>query len=219
MRLLLTVVLTLLLSGCATTHNVAYTGTPLTSLSGIQHTVGGGETLWSISKKYNVGLDELLRANSLRRSSVIASGQVLTIPRGGMAKGHTLYRTSSDNFVWPVRGDIISAYGSKTGNVINKGVDIRTRNGADIRSSRAGKVVYCDSNMKGFGKTVILEHGDKYQTVYSYNSDILVRVGDEVPQMYVIAKAGRTGRAIEPSLHFEIRKDGEPQNPSFYLPH
>ena len=87
-----------------------------------------------------------------------------------------------------------------------------------VRASRSGKVVYRDQFMKGFGKTVILDHGDNYQTVYSYNSDILVNVGDQVAQNSVIAKVGRTGRAKDPTLHFEIRRDGEPQNPFFYLP-
>jgi len=67
------------------------------------------------------------------------------------------------------------------------------------------------------GKTVILDHGNNFQTVYSYNSDILVKVGDLVSQNTVIAKVGRTGRARQPSLHFEVRKNGEPQNPIYYL--
>ena len=101
--------------------------------------------------------------------------------------------------------------------VKNKGVDIRAIEGSAVRASRAGKVVYCDSQLKGFGKTVILDHGNNYQTVYSYNRDILVKVGDVVEQNTVIAKVGRTGRAREPSLHFEIRRNGEPQNPIYYL--
>lgn len=122
-------------------------------------------------------------------------------------------------FTWPVRGEVISPFGSKVGRVVNKGIDIQAGEGADVRAAKAGRVVYCDSHLKGFGKTVILDHGDKYQTVYAYNSDILVKVGDAVERNSVIAKAGRTGRARESMLHFEIRKDGEPQNPFYYLTH
>jgi len=129
------------------------------------------------------------------------------------------YTVPKDSFVWPVKGYIVSPFGSSVDRVKNKGIDIRTSEGAQIKASRSGRVVYCDSYLKGFGKTIILDHGDGYQTVYSYNSDILVRVGEDVLQNTVIAKAGRSGRAKEPALHFEIRKDGEPQNPAFYLPH
>jgi len=122
------------------------------------------------------------------------------------------------SFAWPVRGYILSPFGAKVDKVINKGIDIRAVEGSDVRAARAGRVVYCDSRHKGFGKTVILDHGSSLQTVYSYNSRILVNVGDAVRQNEVIAKAGRTGRAKEASLHFEIRKDGIPQDPLYYLP-
>lgn len=120
-------------------------------------------------------------------------------------------------FAWPVRGEITSYFGSKIGRVKNKGIDIKASEGTSVRAAKAGKVVFCDDQLKGFGKTVILDHGNKFQTVYSYNSKILVRVGDVVEQNMVIAKVGRTGRATQPTLHFEIRKDGSPQNPVYYL--
>ena len=120
-------------------------------------------------------------------------------------------------FARPVSGYVLSPFGAKVDRVINKGIDIRAAEGTLVRAARAGRVVYCDSRLKGFGKTVILDHGDSFQTVYSYNSEILVNVGDTVRQNDVIAKAGRTGRAKEPCLHFEIRKNGEPQNPERYM--
>ncbi len=126
---------------------------------------------------------------------------------------------TKDMFVWPVNGQVISPFGAKIDRVKNKGIDIRTEEGASVRASGSGRVVYCDTHLKGYGKTVILDHGDNFQTVYSYNSDILVKVGDAVSQNEAIAKTGKTGRAKEPGLHFEIRKDGEPQNPYYYLPH
>jgi murein DD-endopeptidase MepM/ murein hydrolase activator NlpD len=120
-------------------------------------------------------------------------------------------------FVWPARGEVISCFGSKFDRSKNKGVDIRVDEGTDIRASKSGRVVFCDEKFKGFGKTVIIDHGSRYQTVYAYNSIILVKVGDEVSQNTVIARSGSTGRAKEPSLHFEIRKDGRPEDPLSYL--
>jgi len=141
-------------------------------------------------------------------------GEICAPPRHDEAFRHP---SREGSFVWPVQGCIISAFGSKVGRVKNKGVDIRANEGSSVRASMGGKVIYCDSQLKGFGKTVILEHGNNYQSVYSYNSDILVRVGDVVAQNAVIARVGRSGRAKEASLHFEIRKNGLPQDPTYYL--
>lgn len=120
-------------------------------------------------------------------------------------------------FIWPVSGEVISSFSDKLDKTKNKGIDISSEEGRIVRASRGGKVVFCDSKVKGLGKTVILDHGDGYQTVYAYNSEILVKVGDKVEQSDVIARVGGTGRAKRPSLHFEIRKDGKAQNPSYYL--
>jgi murein DD-endopeptidase MepM/ murein hydrolase activator NlpD len=120
-------------------------------------------------------------------------------------------------FAWPANGRIIAPYGVKIDRVINKGIDIKVGEGSIIRAARAGRVVYCDTRQKGFGKTVIIDHGNGYQTVYAFNSEILVKTGDTVSQNDAIARSGNTGRAAEPSLHFEIRKNGMPQNPIAYL--
>jgi septal ring factor EnvC (AmiA/AmiB activator) len=119
-------------------------------------------------------------------------------------------------FAWPVKGNIITPFGVN-GSLRSKGIDIKAREGSYVRAAKSGRVVYCDPNLKGFGKTVILDHGGGVQTVYAYNSDILVKVGDDVTKGAVIARSGATGRAREPSLHFEVRRNGEPQNPAYYL--
>jgi murein DD-endopeptidase MepM/ murein hydrolase activator NlpD len=121
------------------------------------------------------------------------------------------------SFMWPVKGSVSSYFGAKFDRSKNRGVDILCNEDTDVRAARAGRVVFCDEKFKGFGKTVMLEHGDGLQTVYAYNSAILVRTGDEVAQGSVIARSGRSGRAKEPSLHFEIRKNGEPMNPLSFL--
>ncbi|MDD5422754.1 MAG: LysM peptidoglycan-binding domain-containing M23 family metallopeptidase [Candidatus Omnitrophota bacterium] len=209
-----------LLSGCATAPVAHYTPSAApVSTGALRYTVKSGDTLWSISRVYDIDLKTLLHANSLQGSTLISTGQVLLIPGRVKERASSVYKPSTkDTFIWPVRGRVVSPFGAKIGKVINKGVDIEAREGTSILASRAGKVVYCDAYLKGFGKTVILDHGDRYQTVYSYNSEILSKVGDEVTQGYVIARVGRTGRAQESCLHFEIRKDGEPQNPAYYLP-
>ncbi|MBI4974444.1 MAG: M23 family metallopeptidase, partial [Candidatus Omnitrophica bacterium] len=125
---------------------------------------------------------------------------------------------TNDSFIWPVSGTVVAFFGARVDKVRNKGIDIRASIGNKVMASRSVKVVFCDDRFKGYGRTVILDHGDSYQTVYAYNSEILVKVGDSVDRGRTIARVGSTGRAKEPSLHFEIRKDGVPQNPFYYLP-
>jgi len=127
------------------------------------------------------------------------------------------YVPIKESFSWPVKGYIITPFGTN-GKCRSKGVDIKAREGASVRAAKSGRVVYCDPRMKGFGNTVIIDHGGGLQTVYAYNSEILVNVGDAVNRGSVIARVGATGRAKEPCLHFEVRKNGEPQNPAYYLP-
>ncbi|MFA6610362.1 MAG: M23 family metallopeptidase [Candidatus Omnitrophota bacterium] len=221
----------LFVSGCATTRSSS-TFTEIHDIrgSGLYHTVKSGETLWNISKRYNLDVDALMNANSLKDSGVLEKGQVLLIPVSREPKQasrvkaasyvtRTSASSSKDSFVWPVKGKVISAFGSKVDKTKNKGLDISASEGSDVHASKSGVVVYCDDKLKGFGKTVIIDHGDNYQTVYAYNSEILVNVGDSVKRNDVIARVGKTGRAKTPSLHFEVRKNGESRNPNYYLSH
>ncbi|MDD3905092.1 MAG: LysM peptidoglycan-binding domain-containing M23 family metallopeptidase [Candidatus Omnitrophica bacterium] len=187
----------------------------------LYHTVRRGETLWSISRNYGVDLQALIRVNSVLYTGTIESGQVLLIPRSQTISPVEVsnYAVPGQSFIWPLRGALATSFGATVDSVTSKGVDIKAPQGAGVRASRSGRVVYCDQFLKGLGKTVILDHGDGYQTVYAYNSDILVKIGDQVAQNMVIAKVGNTGRAKGAMLHFEIRRDGEPQNPFYYLPH
>ena len=97
-------------------------------------------------------------------------------------------------------------------------IDIQARDGMVVAASRSGRVIFSEEKVKGFGKTVIIDHGDGIQTVYSHNSEILVKIGEDVKQAQPIAKVGSTGRGNSPYLHFEIRKRHKPQNPFYYLP-
>ena len=218
-RLILAILAIIFISGCATTPKREMPPEVKRIPGALYHTVRRGETLWGISREYGVDLQNLIKANTVLYTGTVEIGQVLLIPRSGAAlKESPAKFVPGESFIWPVRGMLITPYGALTDKIISKGIDIKAADGAGIRAARSGKVVYSDGFLKGYGKTVILDHGDHYQTVYTYNSDIVVSVGQEVAQNTVIARVGRTGRAKGPMLHFEIRRDGEPQNPLYYLP-
>ncbi|MFH1753307.1 MAG: LysM peptidoglycan-binding domain-containing M23 family metallopeptidase [Candidatus Omnitrophota bacterium] len=211
------VCLTIFMVGCAGMGEVTAPSRPVQKKeSGLYHKVRAKETLWRISKMYGVNLETLAAANSLPDKKKIYEGQVLFIPQAD-AKGFGDV-PKERSFIWPIKGKIISYYGSTTEQVNNKGIDIKARHGEPVAASRSGKVSFIDDKMKGFGMTIILDHDDGYSTVYAYNSQILVETGQNVRQGTVIAKAGQSGRAASPRLHFEIRKKHEPQNPLHFLP-
>ena len=209
--------LVLILAGCKTASTPYEYNAVVAHVGGVYHYVKGGDTLWSISKSYDVEINALISANNLDDSRDIQRGQRLLIPGTAKRQKAPKIYFSKEFFSWPLKGSVVSYYGSKMDKTKNKGIDIHAAEGSSVKASRSGKVVFCDEWLKGFGKTIILDHGDSFQTVYAYNSILLAKQGDEVEQNGVIAKVGRGGRAKEPSLHFEIRRNGEPQNPFYYL--
>lgn len=95
----------------------------------------------------------------------------------------------------------------------NDGVNIVVPEGSDVRAAAAGDVLYAGSELKNFGKLLLLKHKDGWVTAYAYNSSLLVKKGDRVKQGQIIAKSGKTGDAKEPQLHFEVRKGKQPVDP------
>ena len=207
----------LFLTGCAGMSEVTIPPMPVSpEPTGVYHQVRPKETLWRISKMYGVDLATLAQANKLQDSKKILAGQVLFIPQETAADYSSLPK--EQNFVWPVKGKIISHFGSPKAGVKNKGIDIKTRHGEPVIASRSGRISFIDDNLKGFGKTIIIDHDEDFSTVYSHNSQILVQLGQFVRQGTIIAKAGQSGRVSTPCLHFEIRKKHKPENPMYFLP-
>jgi murein DD-endopeptidase MepM/ murein hydrolase activator NlpD len=205
------------LMGCATT---SYSPTAIkteNNTPGIYHRIQRGETLWRISKKYNVDLEEISRINHISDATSIDVGRVLFIPQptNQMPLSETPY--SSDEFIWPITGRVIASFGEIINNLKNKGINIQPSGNSDIVATRSGRVVFYVDNFKGFGKTVIIDHNDGFLSVYARNSQVFIKVGDMIKKGDLIAKAGSAGRDKNIYLHFEIRKGSIAQNPIFYL--
>jgi len=172
-----------------------------------------GESLWSISREYNVKLESIIAANSITDASKISTGQQLRIPN---VLGT---RSNIGNFIWPVRGRITSPYGVRVlygRKEFHAGIDIGGPSGTNIVAAESGRVSYA-GYMRGFGNVIVLSHDGGYSTVYGHNSVNLVKKGQYVKKGSVIGKVGRTGNATGPHLHFEIRLSGKPVNPLPYL--
>jgi murein DD-endopeptidase MepM/ murein hydrolase activator NlpD len=110
-------------------------------------------------------------------------------------------------FQWPLQGKIITPYGNSGGQK-SDGIDIATTNGAPVKAADGGKVVYAGDGVPHLGNLLLVEHSAGYITAYGNNEALLVKKGDEVKKGQTIARAGSSGGAESPRLHFEIRRGG-----------
>jgi murein DD-endopeptidase MepM/ murein hydrolase activator NlpD len=127
-------------------------------------------------------------------------------------------------FVWPVRGEVLSAFGVKDVDRRNDGVDVKAPLGAPVLAAAAGDVVYAGDQVPGFGNLVLIKHSDGWVTAYAYLGKINVKMRDTVAQNTPIGEVGQTGGASQPELHFEVRyaasamQRAKPIDPQLVLP-
>jgi murein DD-endopeptidase MepM/ murein hydrolase activator NlpD len=195
---------------------------------GVDHVVRRGQTLWRISKVYGVEIEELARANGISDTSSLDTGQVLFVPGAAEVLEVPAYPAplgsasavapESGKWLWPVKhGEVLSYFGAPRRTHQHQGIDIRGRAGQPVRATRPGRVTYSGSGMRGYGKTVIVDHGHGLSSLYAHNSSLLVHKGQRVERGDVIAKVGRSGNASTEHCHFEIRRRDKPVDPLGYL--
>ena len=121
------------------------------------------------------------------------------------------------NFAWPVKGKVISSFGSKGDGVKNDGINIAAKKGTPIKSAEAGIVVYAGNELKGYGNLLLIRHEKNFMSAYAHADKLLVKTGDVVAKGDKIATVGTTGNVKQPQLHFEIRKKTKSVDPKKYL--
>ena len=209
------------------------------------HTVVRGDTVYNISKRYNISQDDLRAWNNLSENS-IGVGQVLrvkpagyTAPAGGSAVAST--PASQPAASQPAASSTPAATPSvatgatrtvsgitwqrpTTGNVItqfstaSKGVNIAGTAGQPVVAAADGKVVYAGSGLRGYGNLVIIQHNSTFLTAYGHNQSLSVSEGQTVKRGQTIARMGNSD-ADRTQLHFEVRQNGKPVNPATFVCH
>ncbi len=136
-----------------------------------------------------------------------------------------VYAPSGGSLQYPVpayRGyKYNSPYGYRTNPISGKqefhtGVDLKATMGTDVVAAESGTVIFA-GNKGGYGKCVIIDHGNGLSTLYAHNSQLVVSVGQSVKRGEVISKAGTTGYSTGVHLHFEVRINGKHTNPAGYI--
>lgn len=202
---------------------------------GLIHVVQRGETVWRISQRYGVKVDDVVRANKIRDVTRVRTGAKLWIPdptrnrrgapayppssgRVAAAKGRKHVREELGlSFGWPVKGSLTSRFGPRNGRP-HEGIDVGARRGTAVHAAEAGRVIYSGHGLGAYGNVVIVKHEGRFSTVYAHNRKNRIKKGAFVEKGQVIAEVGSTGRATGPHLHFEVRRGKTPLDPLRYLP-
>jgi len=123
--------------------------------------------------------------------------------------------------LWPAVGPITSSFGERVdpmtgGGEFHKGIDIGAAYGAAVRAAADGVVLKAGVG-DGYGREIIIDHGNGINTVYGHLSGFAVTAGERVRRGEVIGYVGESGRATGPNLHYEVRIHDTPVNPYKYL--
>ncbi len=121
------------------------------------------------------------------------------------------------SFRWPVRGRIISGFGSKPNGERNDGINLAVPEGTSVKAVEAGTVIYSGNELEGYGNLVLIRHADGWVSAYAHNKELLVKRGDQIRRGQTVGYAGMTGSVTSPQVHFELRKGSKPVNPLDYL--
>ncbi len=195
-------------------------------VSGVYHTVLGGETLESIAKTYKVEPRAILECpyNHLEAPVTLQVGQKLIVPDGTkpyVPRAVYVYngpipddaQVGTGAFGWPTTGWISQKYWSG-----HQAIDIAGYKGTPIKAADSGFVIKAGWSDAGYGNHVIIDHRNGFKTLYAHLESYVVNVGDSVKKGQVIGFMGSTGKSTGPHLHLEIIKEGVRRNPLAYLP-
>jgi murein DD-endopeptidase MepM/ murein hydrolase activator NlpD len=194
-------------------------------VNGVYHTIATGDTIQSIAKKHSADPNAILgfELNQLNVGESLPIGQGLIVPGGKKlivqkqvraysgAIPHTAAR-GTGNFGWPVSGVITQKYWA-----FHQGIDIGAPIGTPVKAADSGFVMFAGWDNTGFGRMILIDHGNGYVTLYGHLDRFAMAAGDSVKKGQLIGRVGNTGRSTGPHLDFRIRQGGAWRNPFGFL--
>lgn len=201
--------------------------------------VRAGDTLYSIAWRFQKDFKDIAAINRIRPPYVIQPGQQIELRSGPSKrvvarpaqkpkvsnpankpvnkKGASNKRRAQSTLAlrgpwhWPAKGKVSQAFGK-----YNAGVDIRIPSGGSVSTAAQGEVVYAGQGLRGFKFLIIIKHSEQILSAYGLNQAIYVTEGQKIKVGAKLADIKNTGVSGE-TLHFEIRKNGNPVNPGEFI--
>jgi len=196
-------------------------------VDGVYHQIGGNDTVEAIAAAYKVDpaaisdypLNELDPNNSQ-----IVAGQWLVVPGGTkpyVPRTVVAYSgpipedasTGTGTFGWPAAGQITQGYWDR-----HRALDVGAWKGAPVLAADSGYVVAAGWDDSGYGRMVVIDHSNGFQTLYAHLQVYYVEAGDSVAKGEQIGEVGSTGNSSGPHLHFEMHQNAVQRNPFGFLP-
>lgn len=193
----------------------------------LMHRVQNNQNIYDISLIYAVSQSDIVELNGLRKPYKLIPNVEIKIPLhkdysviGLISKTKISKKSNTapilkinSKFLFPVNGKIVRDFGSfDNGNQHNDGVNILVSTEQSIKASMSGKVAFVGSNLKSFGKMILIKHNSQFVTAYAKINEFNVMEGDLVKKGQVIGKLYKNN-----SIHFQIRKSRNPVNPKLYI--
>ena len=132
--------------------------------------------------------------------------------KAGLIPQGVAFSSLKGKLPWPIKGQLVQKFGSPRSDSVWDGVLIDAKEGTDIHSVNAGKVVYAEW-LRGYGLLIIIDHGQDYMTLYAFNQSLYKKIGETVNAGDIIASVGQSGGRTQSGLYFGIRKKGLPIDP------
>ena len=193
----------------------------------LMHNVKYNQTIYDISLIYAVSQSDIVELNGLRKPYKLIPNVEIKIPlvkdysviglinktKISKKSNTTLVSKINSKFLFPVNGKIVKDFGPfGNGNQHNDGVNIFVSTNQPIKASMSGKVAFVGSNLKSFGKMILIKHDSKFVTAYAKINEFNVIEGDLVKKGQIIGKIYKNN-----TIHFQIRKSRNPVNPNLYI--
>jgi len=137
------------------------------------------------------------------------------------ASTSTWLRAAAAPTLWPVEGRLTGGFGERSDPIsgegaFHRGVDISSEYGTRVIAPANGMVRHADF-MNGYGRAVLIDHGNGITTLYGHLSGFAVTPGQTIRRGDTIGYVGLSGRSTGPHLHYEVRIGNTPVNPNKYL--
>jgi murein DD-endopeptidase MepM/ murein hydrolase activator NlpD len=194
-------------------------------VSGVYHTVVEGDTLESIAEQYKAQVEDMIsyEGNYMQEPYTVTVGHKVIVPGGRKPYKvrHVVAwsgpipegaKRGTGIFGWPMTGWISQRY-----HEYHPAADIAGSEGTSIKAADSGYVAVVGRNDTGYGRYVLIDHGNGFQTLYAHLSVLFVEVGQSVGKGQTIGLCGSTGKSTGPHVHFEIKLNGVRRNPLIYL--
>ncbi len=199
------------------------------------YVIQDGDTLYSVARRYSVHFRSLANLNDIDAPFTVSPGESIVLPP--MARDWTAHAApaetpaevgaetharaaagGSGGFDWPLRGRVVRGFGVDEAGRRNDGLNILADEGDPVRAVADGRVVYAGDELAGYGQLLLVQHADGWVSAYAHNRAVLVAENATVTRGQTIAEAGSTGSVETTQLHFELRRNGRPVDPSTLLP-